>query len=389
MWVELPLLDKELVPVYDLTVVAIDLGDPSLTGTAQVIVHLLDENEFRPVFDQEAYHGFVPENAALLSPVLTVNTSDLDYMENSTSVFSIVAGNNRTMFGIDSSSGQLYVAGNLDYEDMSEYYLVVMARDSGPISTQLSSEVNVSVTVTDINDNIPTFLDSNFVSAVQEDAPPLTPLIVLEAFDEDSGANAEISFALDPLGDNKFFIVDPQTGLLSLSPNTSLDYEIQQTYEFIAIATDSGIPPLSSNTTVTIAIEDVNDNAPIFEFALVDASVVENSAPGQSVVYVTATDADSGENAELSYDIMRQIENESDCYSTCQTPDDVCTSFPTTSDSTASSSFVVHNQSGLVTTTFPLDREERESHLLVVQATDSGRETRLSGLTCLLVTVVD
>ena len=389
MWVELPLLDRELVSVYDLTVVAIDLGDPSLTGTGQVIVHLLDENEFRPVFDREAYHGFVPENAALLTPVLTVNTSDLDYMENSTSVFSIVAGNNRTMFGIDSSSGQLYVAGNLDYEDMSEYYLVVMARDSGPISTQLSSEVNVSVTVTDINDNVPTFLDSNFVSAVREDAPPLTPLIVLEAFDEDSGANAEISFALDPLGDNKFFILDPQTGLLSLSPNTGLDYEIQQTYEFVAIATDSGSPPLSSNTTVTIVIEDVNDNAPIFEFTLVDASIVENSAPGQSVIYVTATDADSGKNAELSYDIMRQIENESDCYSTCQTPDAVCTSLPTTSDSTASSSFVVHNQSGLVTTTFPLDREERESHLLVVQATDSGRETRLSGLTCLLVTVVD
>ena len=388
IWLEFPLLDREDIPVYNITVIAIDLGDPSLTGTAQVIVHLLDENEFPPVFDQEAYHGFIPENASLFSPILTVNTSDLDYMENSTSVFSIVSDNNGTMFEIDSLSGQLFVSGDLDFENTSEYYLVVMARDSGPISTQLSTEVNVTVVITDVNDNIPTFLDPIFVSAVREDAPPLAPLIVLEATDEDSGDNAEIVFSLDPLGDNELFVLDPQTGLLTLSPDASLDYEIQQVYEFNAIAADSGSPQLSSNTTVTIVIEDVNDNAPIFESPVFYATVVENSAPGPSVIYVTASDADSGENAELTYDILRQIENETDCYATCLEVD-VCTSIPATSNLTTPTSFVIHNQSGLVTTSLPLDREERETHLLVVQATDSGRETRLSSLTCLLVTVLD
>ena len=387
IWVDLPLLDREEIPVYNLTVVAVDLGDPSLTGTTQIIVHLLDENEFPPVFDQEAYFGSIPENASLSSPILTVATSDLDLMENSTSFFTIVSGNNSTMFDIDSSSGQLFVAGELDFEETSEYYLVVMATDSGPISTQLSSEVNVTVMVTDINDNIPTFLNSSYISVVREDTPPLSPLIRLEASDEDSEANAEISFSLDPLGDNEYFILDPQTGLLSLSSDANLDHETQQVYEFIAMATDSGGPQLSSNVTVTIVIEDVNDNIPIFDLLLFNSTVVENSAPGLEVIYITASDADSGENAELTFDLLGQIESESDCYSTCQAVE-ICSSLPPPSN-ISSFSFTIHNQTGLVTTALPLDREERETHLLVIQVSDSGRETRLSSLTCLLVTVLD
>ena len=389
IWLDLPLLDREEIPVYNLTVIAIDFGPPSLTGSTQVVVHLLDENEFPPVFGQNFYHGSIPEDAPLSAPVLNVSTSDLDYMENATAVFTFLSDDNNTVFDIDRTSGQLFVVGSLDFEITREYSFVVVAMDSGPITTRLSSEVNVTITVTDVNDNIPTFLNSSYTTSVREDAPPLSSLIVLEASDEDSAVNAEISYSLDPLGDHEQFTVDPQTGVLSLSPTASLDHERQNVYEFIAVATDSGTPQLTSTVSVTVVIEDVNDNAPEFIAPYFNMSVEENLPPDHFIAEIIATDYDSEENGRPTFELLREISNENDCISTCHS--EVCTSLPTLTNLTTPHTppFTINNITGIVTTTVPLDREERHAHLLVVQATDSGRETRLSSLTCLLVTVLD
>ena len=390
IWLDLPILDREEISTYNLTVVAIDFGDPPLTGSTHVLVHLLDLNEFPPVFDQDGYTGSIPESASLLTSVLTISSSDLDFGENTTATYSIASGNNQTRFGVGPSSGVIFVANPLDFEVMFEYELVVLATDSGPISTQLSSEVNVTVVVSDVNDNKPVFQNSSYSAVVREDASPLSPLLTLLASDDDSGVNAEILFSLDPLvEDSEYFIVDPQTGLLSLSTDASLDYETQAIYLLITIAMDSGTPQLNSTVPVTIVIADVNDNTPLFISTSFNASVAENSAPGLAIAAVTATDSDSGENAVITYSIVRQIENESDCMATC-TDGDVCMStslFPPPSFS--QSPFTIHNDTGTVRTALPLDRENRSSYLLAVKVSDSGNETRLSSLTCLLVTVLD
>lgn len=391
IWLDLPLLDRETISVYNLTVVAVDLGDPPLTGSAEVLVHLLDLNEFPPVFDQEMYTATIPESTPLLSTVLNITTSDLDYGENATTTYSIVVGNNHTRFGIGPSSGELFVANPLDFEDISEYQLVVLATDSGPISTQLSSTANITVLVTDVNDNRPIFDNSSYLAVVREDTPPLTPLLTLQASDDDSGVNAEIVFSLDPLEeDSAPFSIDPLTGILSLSATATLDYENQVVYQFTAIATDSGVPQLNSTVPVTIEIADVNDNPPVYISSFFNATVTENLPPGHAVVPIIASDADSGENAVITYSIVRQIENESDCIATC-TASDVCTSvtslFPLPPFSY--SPFTIHTNTGLVSTPQPLDRENRSSYLMAIKASDSGNETSLSSLTCLLVTVQD
>ena len=389
IWLDLPVLDREEIGLYNLTVVAIDLGDPPQTGLTQVLVHVLDLNEFPPTFDQDAYSGNISEGASLFTPVLTVNTLDMDFGENATSTFSIVSGNNHTMFGIVPSSGEIFVARLLDFEYVSEYELVVMAVDSGPISTRLSSEVNVTVTVTDVNDNEPTFDNSSYSTEVREDATPGSPVLRLHASDYDSGVNAEIFFSLDPLGDNEYFHTDPLTGLLSLSDEASLDYETQVVYQFIAIATDLGSPQRNSTVPVTIVIVDVNDNHPIFVSSFFNTSVTETSAPGLGIANVTATDLDSGDNAVIVYSIVRQIESESDCATTCTTSD-ACTSpslFPP--PSVSQFPFTIHPDTGMVSTALPLDRENRSNYLVAIEVRDSGNETRLSSLTCLLVTVLD
>ena len=131
---------------------------------------------------------------------------------------------------------------------------------------------------------------------------------------------------LDPLEeDSSQFSLDPLSGVLSLSATASLDYENQVVYQFTAIATDSGIPQLNSTVPVTIEIADVNDNAPVYISSFFNATVAENLPPGHAVVPIIASDADSGENAVITYSIVRQIESENDCIATC-TASDVCTS---------------------------------------------------------------
>ena len=387
---EVPALDREEISRYNLTILAIDFGVPSLTGTTQVIIHLLDLNEFPPVFDRETYTGSIAENTPPLTPVLTINTSDLDYRENATAMYSLVADDNQTMFQIAPNSGQVYVTGSLDFEERSEYNFIVVATDSGPISTQLSNKVNVTVIVTDENDNAPLFDSNNYSAIVCEDSSPLSSVLTLQASDADSRTNAEFSFSLDIQRDVRIFTLDPLTGVLSLSPNASLDYELQSVYQLVAMVTDSGFPQLNSTVLVTVEIEDINDNIPLFISPLFNSSVSENSAPGLFVIDVMATDADSGDNGRIVYSIRGHIENESDCLSICITARDLCSTHVFSPPLTLSDpQFTIDNTTGKVTTTVPLDREERSAHLLAVEATDLGNETRFSSLVCLLVTVLD
>ena len=391
IWLDIPVLDRELINLYNLTVVATDLGDPPLTGSTQILIQVLDLNEFPPVFDLDAYTGSIPENATALTPVLNLYTSDLDFGENATAAYYIVAGNNQSRFGITVSTGEIFVAIPLDYELVAEYELVVMATDSGPISTQLSSEVNVTIFIQDVNDNRPRFHKESYSATVREDAPPFSPLIYLQATDNDSGANAEVSFSLDLQGGSEYFVVDSETGILSLSADASLDYEYQNVYQFVAIVTDFGDPQLNSTVPITIEIADVNDNTPLFNAPSFTASVAENLAAGVEVTTVSATDADSGENAQITFSIVRLVDTEEDCIATCSVSD-VCASFsspPSPSLSSSQPSFAISNFTGLVTTSLPLDRENTSSYLLAIEASDSGNETRLSSFTCLLVTVLD
>ena len=110
-----------------------------LTGMTLVQINALDINEHPPQFDQEAYVGEVVENAPALTGILQVGSSDLDFGENATVLFSVIAGNELDLFDINASTGVIFVTGSIDFEISREYDLVVMATDSGPPSERLSS----------------------------------------------------------------------------------------------------------------------------------------------------------------------------------------------------------------------------------------------------------
>lgn len=124
----------------------------------------------------------------------------------------------------------------------------------------------MNIVIEDVNDNAPEFGSSIVRISVPEDVAPGTPLYQAHARDRDSGENSVVQYRLlstksSPARD--LFTIDPRLGHLTLTRH--LDYEVDQRYSLVIVATDSGVPSLSSNMTLIVEVQDVNDNPPVFE----------------------------------------------------------------------------------------------------------------------------
>lgn len=131
-----------------------------------------------------------------------------------------------------------------------------------------------------MNDNPPEF-DSNTVRiSVPENVELGTPLYAANARDRDSGKSGIVTYKIASIGPvssssnqasiatnsvtaSNLFSIDPKSGHITLSRH--LDYETAQRHALIITASDSGEPSLSANLTVLVEVQDVNDNAPVFE----------------------------------------------------------------------------------------------------------------------------
>lgn len=89
-----------------------------------------------------------------------------------------------------------------------------------------------------------------------------------------------------------------------ISTNKSLDREDISFYSLVIQASDKGTPPLSETVSVNITILDINDNSPVFTKPSFSVTVPESLRIGSRFLNVTASDADSGDNALLTFSIM-------------------------------------------------------------------------------------
>ncbi len=392
-------LDREVIDSYSLVLEAIDMGPMSLTGTTTVEITVIDINEFPPVFAEEAFFGEVSENTPSNTFILQLNASDMDFAENATILFTIVSGNDLGLFEVVSESGEIRVAGPLDFEEQREHQLVVMAIDSAPtIETRLSSEVNVTIQIIDVNDNTPEFLNEPYIVVVREDEEAGAIVFNATVIDADSGANAEVEFALEYQGSleaERNFLIDPQSGVVSLSGSAFLDLDRERTqfYDIIINATDLGIPPLRSATFLRVEVADANDNHPLFLAASFNGSTFENLPSGTMVATVTATDQDIGLNGEITYEFKSLIVSEGDCLSDCAGAEFCLDVFTSGSQLPALPSFppfTIDNQTGDIFSLEPYDRENISDYIIVVLARDSSEnETQLSNTTCVHVSILD
>uniref|UniRef100_UPI00398ED3B0 protocadherin beta-15-like n=1 Tax=Pristiophorus japonicus TaxID=55135 RepID=UPI00398ED3B0 len=299
-------LDREQQSSFQLVLTAIDGGIPPRSGTAQILITVLDSNDNPPVFDQAIYRSTLTENAALGTLVIKVSANDLDEGPNAEVTYSfskLASPRVRELFSLDQHTGEIRVETTLDFEDATSYSLDVQAVDNGyPV---IAGHAKVLIKVIDVNDNAPEIKATSVSSMVSEDVSPGTVITLINVIDRDSGVNGEVHcqipknlpFKLQKSSSNRYKLVT--TGLL--------DRENVPMYHIPVLARDSGSPALSTNKTIQISVSDVNDNAPRFTQMSYTVYVMENNAPGASIFAVAALDPDTDQNSHVSYAMMANL----------------------------------------------------------------------------------
>uniref|UniRef100_A0A8C7Y6Z6 Cadherin 22 n=1 Tax=Oryzias sinensis TaxID=183150 RepID=A0A8C7Y6Z6_9TELE len=261
-----------------------------------------------------------------------------------------------SIFLIDELTGDIHATERLDREEKAFYTLRAQARDR-LTDEPLEPESEFVIKVQDINDSEPQFLEGPYIGSVAELSPIGTSVMKVTASDADDptyGNSARVVYSV--LDGEKFFTVDRHTGII-MTAVADLDRETQDRYELVVKATDMAgqMGGLSGSTTVTIVITDVNDNPPRFPQKMYQFSVSEGAAVGTPVGRVIATDADMGENTDMSYLIREGGEL-----------------FKVTTD--------VETQEAVVAIKKQLDFESKRTHNVVVEAVNKHVDPRFVDL---------
>lgn len=352
-------VDWETVDHYRAVLLAMDGGVPPRSGSISVDIVVLDANDNSPRFENSSYEVSVEENAPVATTIVRVLATDPDQGLNGEVAYSftdqteLADGNT---FGIDNTSGVVYLKAGLDYERVQTIQLTVQCRDRGLNS--LPAFARVTVHVLDVNDNSPVIsvnvLTSSGRAEVQEnsDRGSFVAHVAVKNADaggSSSGVQCEILdgrdlFRLEPLFAAEYKIVTAVT----------FDREQQEFYSVLMSCSDNGRPPLSSSELIRVFITDENDHSPTIARALYEVELPENSPPDAVVLAkIEATDEDSGKNQALRYRISSV-------------------------DPSADGVLSVNIITGKVTANVAFDFEDRRHFAFVVTVSDQGDEPRTS-----------
>ena len=285
---------------------ASDGGNPPKKDIRTVEVIITDINESPPVFPTKSMSLSVEENTLPGTKIGFVKAHDKDSGENGRVNYYIVNGNAYGTFGVNRSTGQLFVASQVDYEVRSQYSITIRAIDNSNINP-MSSIINVNITVVDLNDNAPVFDEDPITFHIPENTRQGEHVRTFSATDRDSSHNGNsiVHYTIVNQSPNQnWFEIEPTTGVLKTL--RVIDYEETHMISITVRATDQPInvqDRLSSTVTALIMIDDVNDNSPIFRSSP-DVHVMEDEPIGYPVVYVLATDTDSKQNGYVTYSLM-------------------------------------------------------------------------------------
>ncbi|XP_041695649.2 LOW QUALITY PROTEIN: protocadherin-10-like [Coregonus clupeaformis] len=296
-------LDREQQAAHRYVLTAVDGGQPPRTGTALLVVKVLDSNDNVPVFDQPVYSVSLQENAPVGTLVIQLNATDLDEGQNGEIVYSFsnhISSRVKDLFAIDARTGRIEVRGEVDFEESSIYQIFVQAKDLGP--NAVAAHCKVLVKVTDVNDNAPDITFSTVTESVSERAAPGTVIALLSVTDKDAEENGKIHVEI--LGDVPFKLKPSFRNYFTIVTDGPLNRENADTYSVTVVAKDTGTPSLATSKSIKVQVSDENDNAPTFTQPIYDVYVTENNVPGAYIHAVTALDPDVGQNALISYSIM-------------------------------------------------------------------------------------
>lgn len=267
------LLDRETQSFYNLVITVNDLAPPPatrFTSTAQLSVILLDVNDCSPTFISQKM-AYIQENTAVDTVVFTAHAMDPDSGPNSYVEYSL-GSTYGSKFSIGNIDGNVKLIGELDREEMANYTLNVIAKDKG--HPPLSSMMEVTMVVLDVNDNTPSFSQNIYDIEIEENTFTGTDILQVFASDADEGTNGQIRFSIASGSGHSDFRIDSVTGAISVAK--VLDRETRSSYSLVVQASDRGSSPRVDHATVNIVLLDINDCASVFELSPYTINVQEN-----------------------------------------------------------------------------------------------------------------
>ncbi|XP_054244983.1 protocadherin alpha-5-like [Indicator indicator] len=365
-------LDREMVPVHRLVLTASDGGRPSLTGTMELVIFVLDANDNAPQFNQSVYKVQLPENAPQGTLVVRVNATDSDLGSNSELTYTatnFIPSRGKYIISVNPHTGEIRLTGALDFEEAIVFDFRIEARDKG--TPPLSGHCSVELEVLDVNDNAPEVWVTSLSVPVPEDASVGTVVALLSVSDRDSGANGRVQCSVWPT--SPFGLESKFAGSYSLVLREALDRERVSEYEVEVRAEDGGKPSLRARRGVRVPVSDVNDNAPSFSQAVYTVLARENNAAGAELARLWARDPDEADNGRVSYSLWEGVAGA-----------------PWSGGGwrPASSYVSVDAESGRLWAVQPLDYEELQMLQFEVRAVDAG-EPPLVGNATVQLFVVD
>ncbi|XP_034399774.1 protocadherin gamma-A3-like [Cyclopterus lumpus] len=348
-------LDRERYPSMSLKLIAVDGGTPQKSGIVNIDITVLDANDNSPIFNQSVYKANVMENAGIGTYIITVNATDADSGSNGLIYYSIskMQGNIDRIFKINKTNGLIFLSGQVDYEKVKKYEIGIEATDQGA----LTDSSKVIVEVIDVNDNPPVINVMSFTSPVSEDCPSGTTIGIVNIKDLDSGDNGQVHCRIEQ--NAPFKIKSNLRNYYTLVTDTVLDSETVSEYNITVVATDSGMPPLSTKRTFYLKVSDVNDNSPLFSESVYNAFILENNSPGVSLHTVRAKDPDENQNARVSYILEESY----------------------IGGSPISEYISINAESGVIHAVRSFDYEQIKQLLFVVKAQDGGSPPLSSNVT--------
>ncbi|XP_043924993.1 protocadherin beta-15-like isoform X14 [Protopterus annectens] len=344
-------LDFEETHIFEMEVQARDGG--GLASFCKVVIEIVDVNDNAPEVVLTSVRHEVPENTLPQTVVALLNVKDRDGGGNGDIQCSIKG---HQPFKLTSSFKNFYnlvTAGQLDREREPEYNITIVAFDGG--SPPLSSTAIIHLRISEINDNSPVFIKTSFAIHIPENNIPGVLIGSIMATDRDTSENAQIFYSIVEEMVNGF----PASNFITINSNSgsmyavkSFDFEQLKELTFLVQARDSGTPTLSSNATVKLYITDQNDNSPtLLHPSPNDSSfsaeiVPRNAEAGYVVSKVIAVDVDSGQNAWLSFHLLK---------------------------SSDPSLFSVGVHTGEITTVRGITEKDSNRHTLIVIVKDNGQ----------------
>uniref|UniRef100_A0AAY4BCD1 Cadherin EGF LAG seven-pass G-type receptor 2 n=1 Tax=Denticeps clupeoides TaxID=299321 RepID=A0AAY4BCD1_9TELE len=330
-------LDYEASKEYTLRIRAQDGGRPPLSNISGLVtVQVLDVNDNAPIFVSTPFQANVLENVPVGYSIIHIQAVDADSGDNSRLEYRLVETPPSFPFTINNSTGWIIVAAELDRESVDFYNFGVEARDHGiPL---MSSSASISMTILDVNDNNPEFTQKAYFMRLNEDAAVGNSVVTVSAVDQD--INSVVTYQISSGNTRNRFSITSQSGGGLITLALPLDYKLERQFVLSVTASDG---TRFDTAKVYVNVTDANTHRPVFQSSHYTVNVNEDRPVATTVVVISATDEDTGENARITYFMDDSIPQ-----------------------------FHIDPDTGAVTTQMELDYEDQVSYTLAITARDNG-----------------